>query len=228
MEHKGITPEDLELLLPSIIFGAEGEGDGDDSGDSGDNNDDGDNAGSDDDDNDDDDGDKGEKDPAAGLKSALAKERARANAAEKKLKAADKAKAEAALKEKSELEQAQIREEAAKSRAEKLAAGYLRTSIDRQIERAAERAGFIDPSDALLGVERKNIIADQDDDDPSTVTVDEKSVKDAIKALATSKPHLLKKGTDDGEPTGGQFGRTPKTKKQTSEEALKEKYSALR
>lgn len=226
MEHKGITPEDLELLLPSIIFGAEGEGDGDDSGDSGDNDDD---AGSDDD-NDDDagDGDDDKPDPAAGLKSALQKERARANALEKRLKAEDRKKAEAALKEKTELEQSQIKQQAAEDRASKLAAGFLRSNIDRAIERAAAKAGFIDTSDALLGVDRKNIVADQDDDDPQNVTVDEKSVRDAVKALATAKAHLLRKGTDDGEPTGGQFGRGQKQKKLTSEEALQAKYPALR
>lgn len=230
MEHKG-NLETLELLLPAVIFGAEGEGEGNDASASTDSND------ADNSDNDDDAGsDDANKDEVhndaddertKGLRSALAKERARANKAEKAAKAALKEKEDRELAEKSEVEQAQIREQKAQERAEKLANGFLQRTLNDAIRKAANDLKFIDPSDAIEGVERSGFVYSQDDDDPAEVEVDEKSITAAVKALATKKPHFLKTGTDDGEPTGGQFGGSRK-KKTTSEEEFKKKYPALR
>ena len=221
---------DLESLLPAVIFGAEGEGEGEgegsDNGAEGSENgeDEGDAGSGNSSDNEHDDA----NDPKViGLKNALATERKRAEAAEKARKAAQKKLDDAALKDKSEIEQAQIRERQATERAEKLAAGFVRTSIDAAIEKAARDMKFIDPSDAVSGVERKNIEFTQDDDDPSRVEVDLKTVTAAVKALAARKAHFISSGTDDGEPTGGQFGRGNQQKKKTSEETFKEKYPAL-
>lgn len=223
-----VTLEVLEVLLPAVIFGAEGEGEngegdnpsGDAEGDAGD-------AGSDEGTNKPTQHDDADDPKVIGLKNALAEERKRADAAEKKAKAAQKVLDDAALKDKSEIEQAQIREQKATERSEKLAAGFVRTTLDAAIERAARDQKFIDPTDAIEGVDRKSIEYSQDDDEPDKVQVDMKSVEKAVKALATKKSHFIRTGTDDGDATGGQFGRGGQ-KKKTSDDTLKDKYSALR
>lgn len=231
MELQGITLDLLEKLLPAVFFGAEGDGDDD-----GGNDDSSDDAGGDDhedDSNDDDNGHDDADDPKVkGLKSALAKERAAREAAEKRLKAAAaksaKEQADRELADKSEVEQAQAREQQAKDRADKLAAGLLSRDIEAAIRREAEKQDFIDPEDAIAGVDRASLVYTQDDDDPTDITIDLKTVTTAVKAIATKKPHFVKSGTDDGEATGGQFGRGSKKKQQTSEDALKQKYPGLR
>lgn len=231
MEHK-TDLEALELLLPAVIFGAEDDG-SDDSGSDDGGNADGENedsdAGSDADEEGDanDDHDDANDDRTKGLKSALRKERARAAAAEKKLKAKEKAEADAELAKRSDIEQAQIREQKALERAEKLANGFLQTNLNAAIREAAKNAGFIDPSDAIEGVDRTGITYEQDEDDPSQVDIDQKTIVAAVKKLAAKKPHFIRSGTDDGEPTGSQFGGS-RQKKQTTEDELKKKYSALR
>lgn len=221
----------LELLLPAVIFGAEGEGaDGDGTGAEG--------AGSDDGEGDGDEGDgdgdedKGGHDDAddpnvKGLKAALAAERKRAAALDKKLKAADKAKADAELAEKTELEQEQIKAKAAADRAEKLASGFLQRSLNDSIRDAARNLNFIDVDDAINGVDRSSLTFEQDDDDPSDIDIDTDTVVAAVKALAKKKPHFLRTGTDDGDATGSPMGGSRK-KKTTSDDALKAKYPALR
>jgi len=229
MEHK-TDLEALELLLPAVIFGAEDEGSddsgSDDGGDADGENEDSD-AGSDAGEDDGADDSPGDRRSDDGLKSALRKERARANAAEKKLKAKEKAEADAELAKRSDIEQAQIREQKALERAEKLANGFLQTNLNAAIREAAKSAGFIDPSDAIEGVDRTGITYEQDEDDPSQVDIDQKTIVAAVKKLAAKKPHFIRSGTDDGEPTGSQFGGT-RQKKKTTEEELKSKYSALR
>lgn len=229
MKDKGIFDiEELAALLPSVIFGAEGDDEGSSNNDDGDNsnNDNGDNAGSDDatKDKSHDDAD----DPKVkGLKAALEAERKRAAAAEKRAKAAEKEKADRELAEKSDLEQAQVREQKAAERAEKLANGLLQRDLNDAIRTAAVAAGFIDPSDAIDGVERAKLIYEQDSDDPSDITIDQKTVDAAVKALAAKKPHFIQSGTDDGDATGSQFGGSRK-KKTTTDDDLRKKYPALR
>jgi hypothetical protein len=225
MKHTGITLSELEKLLPAVIFGAEGEGDGDDSDGSDEN--DNDDAGSDD--NNSQEHDDANDPKVQGLKSALAAERARAEAAEKKLKAQAKAKADAELKEKSELERAQLETQAEKDRNAKLAAGLLRRDLDSAIAKAARDAKFIDPDDAIAGVDRSALTYSQDEEDPTQITIETSTIETAVKALARKKPHFIQSGTDDGEPTGGQFGRSGKgKKKKTTEESYMEKYPVLR
>lgn len=221
----------LELLLPAVIFGAEGDDDGDADGGAG-----SDDAGSDSDENSDDDSDDSGDDSGhddaddpktKGLRSALAAERKKAAALDKKLKAKEKAEAAAALAEKSELEQEQIKAKQAEERAEKLSNGFLQRSLNDSIRDAARTLNFIDVSDAIAGVDRSTLTYEQDSDDPSDVEVDEDTVLAAVKALAKKKPHFVRTGTDDGEPTGSAMGGSRK-KKTTSEETLKQKYAALR
>lgn len=228
MEHKGITLSTLEELLPAVIFGAEDEGDGDSSN-SGDDSNDGDNGDAGSDDNSQDDNTGGHDDAndpkVRGLKSALEKERARAAKAEKELARRNKADEDKKLAEKSEIEQAQIKQQRAEDRMAKLTTGYVNLAVEREIEKQAQ--DFIDSDDALKGVDRASISFEQDEDDPSNVKVDAKTVKAALDKLRTKKAHLLKPGTDDGEPTGGQFGRGGQKKKSTTEDELRKKYPSL-
>lgn len=226
MKITGITTDDLELLFPTVIFGAEGEGD-DDPGDSEDGTDSDDNDDNDDDDGDDDDH-KDRNDPnVKGLKSALASERAARAKLEKQLKAKEKAEKAAKDAELSEVQQANQKATEAADRAEKLAAGFLQSKLDAAIEKAARKANFRDTDDAIAGVDRDLLTFEQDDDDPTKVTIDAKTVETAVKALATKKPHYIKSGTDDDDATGGQFGRKS-TKKASPAEELRKKYPALR
>lgn len=222
---------DLELF-PLIILGFEedGSGDSEDSSDDQDQNDDG--AGSSDSEEEND--DESEDDSEAGLKSALRAERLAARTANKelkeaqrKLKQADKREADRLLAEKSEIEQAQARELESKTKIEKLSAGLLQRTLKSAIVEAATQLRFADPQDAVSMVDRDSIVFSQDEDDPSEIEIDQKTVVAAVKALASKKPHFLKSGTEDGEPTGGQFGGAKK-KKKTSDDQFKDKYPSLR
>lgn len=236
MRIKGTNLSGVKLneLLPYLIIGAEGDGDGDGdgengSGDSGDNSGDGDPGDGDGDAGDGSDGDDGgEKPDVTGLKSALAKERAENKAKEKELKALRKAELARENASKTDLEQAQALAEASKTKAEKLASGFLKTNLNSAIRRAAEKAGFIDPDDAVGSISRDDLTFEQDEDDPSDVTIDQKSVDKAVKALATKKPHFVKSGTDDGEPSGSQFGGSKQKGKKSSDDELRERYPSLR
>lgn len=218
--------------LPEIIFGAEEDengagGDQNDSGnDSGDSSQDDDKnagnaSGSSDDDSSHDDAD----DPKVkGLKSALETERAEKKAKDKQLKALLREKQEREDAEKTEIDQHKDKAEKAMTKVELLAATLLKRDLDSAIRAAAK--DFIDPDDALNGIDRSKLVFEQDEDDPTDITIDLKSIEREVKNLATKKPHFLNKGTDDGEPTGGQFGGSSR-KKKTSDEALKEKYPSL-
>lgn len=237
MREKGNTMDQeckqkpwVNLFTKDLYFGAEGdEGDsndesGDDkSGDEGDagsaSNDSSTNSSNDDDKHDDKD------DPAVqGLKSALATERAAAKKAAKELKALQAKEAERELADKTEVEQAAIKQKNAEERAERLASGLLRRDLDTAIRLAAK--DFVDPTDAIDGVDRSKLTYEQDEDDPTNITIDEKSVEKAVKALSTRKPHFLKTGTDDGEPTGSSFGGSKKAKGDR-DATLKAKYASL-
>lgn len=218
-------------LLPEFILGAEGD-EGAQSTDSG--NDSGEsqeNAGSVSNDSSEepekDEHDDRDDPKVKGLRSALAAERARANKLEKEARARAKADEEKALKEKSEIEQAQIREQKAMERLQRLADGYRKSAVDRAIEQAA--SDFIDPNDAITGVDRSQIEVEQDEEDPSIVKVDKKSVERVVKALAAEKSHWLKKqGTDDGEKTGSTFGGSRQKSDKTKDEVYRQKYPSLR
>ena len=132
------------------------------------------------------------------------------------------------LAEAGELEREKTLRERAEERNAKLAQGFLRSNIDRAIEKAAQEAKFIDPDDALQGVDRQKITYEQDAEDPTVVTVDLKSVKAAVTDLATRKKHLVRASTEDGEPTGSPFGGGTTRKKTTDEDTLREQYPSLR
>lgn len=170
--------------------------------------------------------DEGEED-VSGLKTALEKERANVKARDKELAKLKKRDEDADLAKKDEVEQANIKAQRAEEKATKLAAGLRRTSLNSAIEKAAEKLGFIDTDDAIAGVEVPDDAIEQDEDDPSDITIDSAAVLKAVKALATKKPHFIKSGTEDGDATGNQFGGNNRKPKKTSDETLREKYQAL-
>lgn len=215
--------------LPWIIFGSDGEENdqGDSNGDSGDDSKEGDqdagNASGDSQEDDSDDID--DDDPAKGLKTALRKERAEAKRLARELRALQKVREEQELAEKGELEQYKTKAERYEEKVTRLAEGLRTRELNAAIAKAAENLGFIDTDDALNGVDTSDISVDQDEDDPTDITIDTKAVERAVKALAAKKPHFLKKGTDDGEDTGSKFGGS--RKKKTPEESLRSKYPSL-
>lgn len=210
---------------PWVIRGAEGEAD---------------DPPAEDDPDDPDDPDEEEDDPEAEADKAEAKSKEDFAAVQKALEAERrivkrlerenrryKATQDAKTTEKDEsLEATQREAQAAQAKAEKLAAGLLTRDINAAIAEAARELKFLDVEDALNGVDRSKIVSDQDDEDPTDIDIDIDSVKSAVKALATRKPHFLNKGTDDGEATGSQFGGSRK-KKQQDEEALRDLYPSL-
>lgn len=172
-----------------------------------------------------------EKDPAdtTGLKSALEKERRDRARAERELKRLQTAEQERADAEKTEVQRAKDEAETAKTKAARLAAGFRDERINNAIIAAAVKNGFFDAEDAVLAVDRDSISWDQDDDDPAKVTIDKKTVETAVKKLATQKPHLIKKGTDDGQRSGSQFGGggTGSKQQEADEAVYRRRYSAL-
>lgn len=176
----------------------------------------------------------GASEDVSGLKSALQKEREEKKALEKELKAFRKTKEESELAEKSEVEQATTKAQKAEAKAAKLAEGFRKNAVNQAILKAASNAKFRDPSDALRPEVLAAISVEQDEDDPTNITVDEKTVTEAIKALAKSKPHYL--ATENGQgnqqrqapKSGSQFGGSGTQSNLTADEqALAKKYPAL-
>jgi hypothetical protein len=169
-----------------------------------------------------------------GLKSALQKERKTAKektraerTLAKQLAEAQKKLDEIADKDKSEGEKATKAAQAAQTKVAKLAEGLKKTRLDAAIEKVARELKFKDTDDAISLVDRSSIEVEQDEDDPSDITIDAKTVKAAVKALADKKKHLVgEEGSD--EPSGSKFpagGGKDKTK--LTEEDLRNKYPAL-
>jgi len=215
--------------LPEFIFGADGEGDSTDtstkSGEDSNAQQKQEPAGSDPADEEHEEEDDDDKDTdTKGLKSALAKERAAAKAEKKRADALQRDKDDRDLATKSEIDQAKIKEQKATAKLEKLTAGFQRSALDNAIRAAAK--DFVDPEDAVAGVDRSQLVFEQDKEDPSDVTIDAKSVERAVKALAAKKAHYLKTGTTDSEATGGQFGGS-KRKQGTPDQVYKERYPSL-
>lgn len=172
------------------------------------------------------------------LKSALRKERIARKAAErenKRLKAAPVKKAAPTKKvapkkgEAEEVEEVEDNSAAiaeAERKAQRMATRLREKAVDAVILRYA--GDFQDPGDVLKLVNRSEIEVDQDDDDPSEIEVDEESVEDAVKALAKKKKHLLKSKEQQRSKSGSKMnGRRTKTS-EPSDQALRDKYSALR
>lgn len=209
--------EALELNL----FGKEGEegGTGGNEGDDGQGGNEGDDRGGSGNDDQKDDN-QGTKEDVSGLKSALEKERTERKDLEKQLKAFQKAQKEKEDAEKTEVER--LGEKTAKDEEKigKLAAKFRVNAVDAAIKAAAEK--FIDPSDVADALRNNpDIVVEQDEDDPSDVKVDAKSVRKLVDDLAKRKTHWLK---GQG-PSGSKFGGTGNSA--DDEKALLAKYPAL-
>ena len=167
-----------------------------------------------------------------GLKSALAKERKSRREAERELKKQRRTQLEQQQskdQEQDEVKRIQAERDTERSKSEKLAERLQNVAVDSAIMKYAGDQ-FADLDDVLKLIDRVDIDVDQDDEDPSSVTVDDESVKDAVKKLAKSKPHLLKVTPEGGNRTGSEFGGGTKSGKKDalSEEALMAQYPALR
>lgn len=217
-----------EWLRDGVIFVGAEENDNN-SGDQG-----GDDSEDEDEDEDDDteenenEGSEGKDQSNEALLKALREERKERKRLEREQKRRERAEARGKKDGQNELQQTKEDLEKARDREQKLAAGFLKSAVDRAIEKAARDAGYTDPDDAVRLIDRDDLDVDQDEDDPSKVDIDPDSVKAAVKALANKKKHLLKKGTEDGEPTGSTFGgRRGKKKQPAKEEEYRSKYPSL-
>jgi len=171
-------------------------------------------------------GGKTSDDDTSGGESEEAKLRKRMRAADQRASTAERELRELKDKDKPELERAQNRVKELEPQIEALGS----TVRDLRLQVAflsANEFTWHDPEDALR-------LADMDgveiDDDGKVI-----GLKDALKKLATSKPHLVKKeqssddDEDEGKPSGStQNGKRKGDKKALDREALAKKYPALR
>jgi hypothetical protein len=157
----------------------------------------------------------------------LQAERADRKKLEKEVKKLRKVQEDAENADASEADKARKEAEAAKGSVTALSTKLRTTVVDNEITRFAAQMKFRDLADALMYVNRSSIEVEQDDDDPADIEVNEATVEAAVKALAKKKPYLLQADGDVDE-TGGNVGRRGKKDDALSEEALKEKYPALR
>ena len=164
----------------------------------------------------------------SGLKSALEKERAERKNLEKELKAFRKAQEDAANAEKTEIQRLTDAHGKSTAKLDKLAAAFKSSAVEKAILAEAQKSRFTDPTDALRPEVLAAIGVEQDEDDPTQVTVDQESVKAAVKELAKNKPHYLaapeKKTPPTSSPKFGGSGQTPST---SEEQRLAALYPAL-
>ncbi|HBX22664.1 MAG TPA: scaffolding protein [Desulfotomaculum sp.] len=118
------------------------------------------------------------------------------------MKAAAKAKAEADLAAKSDLEKEKLRaDKAEQEKKDALTAANTRL-VNAEIKVFAVQAGFVDPADAVALVDKASVQVD----DQGNVT----GAKEAVETLAKAKPHLVGTGKPGGSPgslgNGGQQG----------------------
>lgn len=101
-------------------------------------------------------------------------------------------------------EQERLTKQASDAETAKVAAEteLKRVRADRHIERAAAKAGFIDPEDAVLGLDRSKLKLEEDG------TPEKDSLEKHLKGLAESKPHLVRGSNGRGSWDGGQRGKT--------------------
>lgn len=217
--------------------GSGGAGEGSTDGAADDTGGDGDAGGGDDGgDGDTDDGDL--PDDLEGLRKALKSERDLRRKAEKGLKLTDrekrkleKAQADIKAAEDGEVAAAKTAAEKSAQQVTKLAGQLRQNALEGAITRAARALKFRDPDDAITQLQRSNfagIDIDQDDDDPSDIEINQKTVDKAVKAIATAKPHWLI-AAGDGSPSGSSFnGGKPDGGKVDKNKEYAERYPALR
>lgn len=248
MRISKIKFEAIQDLSRLVLRGFEGEGDGDGTGGSGAGGEgsgegsggtgDGDDGAGGGDDDGDDGGDDDLPDDLENLKKALKTERDLRRKAEKGQKLTDrenrklkKAQDDIKAAEEGEVAAAKKTADEAADKVKNLGAKLRQTALERAILDAARKAKFRDPDDVITQLARNNfagIDIDQDDDDPSDIEIDDKSVEKAVKAVATAKPHWLI-AAGDGSPSGGSFnGGKPGGKGGDKNKEYADRFPALR
>lgn len=185
---------------------------------------------------------EGKEEDLSNLKSALAKERQDRKRFEKELKKLQKRDADAELDKKGEVEKLAAQLQKSQDALGKFGPKFLQRAINDAIRDAATDSKllggkvFADVTDALALVDRQDLDYEQDEDDPSEVEIDVKSVQAAVKALAEKKKHLLTGDIDTEEeeerppshqpPSGSRFNGKKK-KNEADEAALKLRYPSL-
>lgn len=173
--------------------------------------------------------DEGAGEDTSGLKSALQKEREERKNLEKELKSLRKDKQTREDAEKSEIDRLKSQSQRDAEKATKLAAGFRANAVETAILKAAGNAKFRDPSDALRAEVISAVGVEQDEDDPSNVTIDEATVTEAIKQLAKNKPHYVSTGDGRQLPkSGSSFAGGTQPKGDAAKAELQKKYPALR
>lgn len=172
---------------------------------------------------------KGEENNEALLK-ALRNERRSRRALEKEIKGFRKSQEDAEAKDQSETEKAKKEAESERVKALRLAQKLRSQAIDNVVLKLATNLKFRDMDDALKLLDRDDIEVEQDEADPSDITVDEKTIKTALEELAKKKPHLIL-ADGDTDPSGSKFGGSktgPKKDEDAEREKLIARYPALR
>lgn len=182
----------------------------------------------------------------AGVREALRKERLQRRQLQKQLKAAGvkpPVKKAAAKQGSTESETDDEELQQAVTKAEKLAGQLATSAVNTAIMQVMNSNDkkvpkFTDIDDVLQLISRGDIDVEQDDDDPSQITVDKDTIKEALKALAKKKPHLLTRddgegGKGGGKPdekpgTGSKFGGGRRGNESSQTQALMDKYPALK
>jgi hypothetical protein len=164
-----------------------------------------------------------------GLKSALEKERNDRKLLEKELKEFRTAKQAKEDADKTEVQRLTDYQTTLTERYTKLANGYRDSAIRDAVIKAATEAKFLDPSDALRAEVLSNLPVEQDEDDPTRVTIDLTELGKRVKKLGTDKPHYLAQAPRGAGKSGSTFGGSTGGNNQGSEQAaLQSKYPALR
>lgn len=151
----------------------------------------------------------GETPPAedvSGLKSSLQKEREERKALEKELRAFRDAQQKAADAEKTEIQRLTDAQARDNDKLTRLAASFRNNAVRDAIIAEATKLNFLDPSDAVNPAILTDLGVDQDEDDPTKITVDTAEVTKRLKALAQQKPHWLRQPPTTAKKSGSSFG----------------------
>ena len=166
------------------------------------------------------------------LKSALKKERQLRRGLSKELRGLKQFKEGKETEENAEETKASKQLPGLKATNQKLAAALRKQAVEMAITRHASALNFHDPEDAVSRLWEK-VEVDQDDDDPSTVDIDDDEVVDLLKDLAKKKPYLIRSESGKGEeetelsPSGSKFNQKRKTGTQVDDATLAARFPAM-
>lgn len=234
-----IKPWWLDLEL--IGFDDDDEDDSDDEGESEDDEDDEDEESDEDEEESDDEDEEGDEDEeeeppkkkkenVQGLKSALRKERLEHKKYKRRYlaeKRKNDGKSSDDDKSKDNKDDKETKDTGPSEREKKLAAKLKDQAVDQSVIKWATKLGFADPEDAAALVNRRDIIVDQDEEDPDIIEVDDESVEDVVKDLAKKKKHLLTRNSG-GPKSGSKMGGRKKGSKGLSDDKVREKFGLAR